>query len=375
MKYNWQLKDWTHFRYDLAEIQESLLDCVSKIGLFAGGLAALGVDVKQESIIHFMVAEALKTSAIEGEVLSREDVFSSIRNQFGLNDEKSKDVKDYRAVGISRVMVDAYNSFEKPLSKRQLNEWHAMLFKESVYMGCIGEYRKHAEPMQVVAGPIEKRKVHFEAPPSSSVAKEMSAFIKWFNDTAPGGVSEIKIAPVRAGIAHLYFESIHPYEDGNGRIGRAIAEKALAQGLGRPALLCISQEIEAHRKLYYSALQEAQKSNEITEWLRYFIEMLTAASIRSSNQIEFIVRKSKFFDRFAAKLNARQKKVISRMLEEGAEGFEGGINARKYGSISKCSKATATRDLTEMLEMKVLKLRPGGGRSVSYDLALASPCS
>ncbi len=369
MKYNWQLKDWPNFRYDLAEIQESLLDCVSKISLFAGGLAALGADVKQESIIHFMVAEALKTSAIEGEMLSREDVLSSIRNQFGLN-EKSKDVKDYRAVGISRVMVDAYNSFDKPLTKKQLNDWHAILFKESIYMGCVGDYRKHEDPMQVVSGPIEKRKVHFEAPPSKSLNKEMQAFIRWFNETAPGGVSEIKIAAIRAGIAHLYFESIHPYEDGNGRIGRAIAEKALAQGLGRPALLCMSQEIEANRKIYYSALQEAQKSNEITEWLRYFIEMLTAASLRSSEQIDFIISKSKFYDSFADKLNARQKKVVSRMLEEGTEGFEGGINARKYCSITKCSKATATRDLTEMLEMKALRRRQGGGRSISYDLNL-----
>lgn len=371
MKYNWQLNDWTKFRYNTSKVNDLAYDCLKSISLFAGNVEALPKDIKQEAIIHFMVSEAVKTSAIEGEIISREDVFSSIRNHFGLNTPPQL-IKNLKAEGISKVMLNAYHSFGKPLSKKMLNEWHSMLFQgqlSSRHM-TIGKYRTHKEPMQIVSGPIGKEKIHFTAPPSKNIEPEMKKFILWFNETGPGGKHEIKAAPVRSAIAHLYFESIHPYEDGNGRIGRAISEKALAQGLGHPILICLSQEIEANKKRYYSNLENGQKSNEITGWIKYFLEMINASTIRTKSHLTFILDKAKFFDRFKNELNPRQEKVIKRMLEEGPEGFEGGITARKYIAITKCSKATATRDLTGLLNMKALKMRSSKGRSVSYDLTI-----
>jgi Fic family protein len=372
MEYNWQLNDWTDFQYDLTEIQESLFECITKVALIAGSSVSLAEDIKQETIIHFMVAEAIKSSAIEGEFISREDVLSSIRNHFGLNKEP-KQIKDLRAEGISKIMIDAYETFAQPLSKQKLNKWHAMLFdnQRNVRSMSIGKYRCHKEPMQVISGHLGRPKIHFEAPPSKNLNKEMRVFIRWFNQTAPGEDQEIKAAPIRAAIAHLYFESIHPYEDGNGRIGRTLAEKVLAQSLKCPVLLSLSQEIEANKKLYYSKLEQAQKSNEITEWIKYFIQVIINASIRTSEQLAFIINKSRFYDKLENQLSQRQNKVINRMLQEGNKGFEGGISARKYMRISKCSKATATRDLADLLKKRAIKKRPGKGRNTSYDLNLA----
>jgi Fic family protein len=233
----------------------------------------------------------------------------------------------------------------------------------------IGKWRTHPEPLQVVSGAMGKEKVRFEAPPSHKVPEEMKNFIRWFNDTAPGGRKEIKSAPVRAAISHLWFESIHPFEDGNGRIGRAIAEKALSQGIGRPVMLSLSKTIESNKKQYYLELEKAQHSMEINSWLRYFVELILEAQIDSENQIDFTLRKVKFFDRFRTLLNDRQIMVIKRMLEEGPKGFTGGMNARKYGSLCKVSKATATRDLQYLLEIDAL-IVSRGGRSTSYSVNL-----
>ena len=221
--------------------------------------------------------------------------------------------------------------------------------------------------MQVVSGAIGKEKIHFEAPPSSRVPDEMNRFLQWFNDTAPGGTTEIKKAAIRSAIAHLYFETIHPFEDGNGRIGRAIAEKALAQTIGHPMLLSLSRAIEADKQAYYNALEQAQKNNEITPWIEYFIAVILQAQKQARELIDFILKKSRFFDRFKDTLNDRQAKVIKRMLEAGPEGFAGGMSANKYISITKASKATATRDLQQLFEWEVL-LVEGGGRSTHYKL-------
>ncbi len=187
--------------------------------------------------------------------------------------------------------------------------------------------------------------------------------------TAPGGENEINKPAVRSAIAHLYFESIHPFEDGNGRIGRAISEKALSQGVRRPVLLSLSKAIEANKKKYYEALQIAQRSNEITDWICYFVNMTIDAQNKAENQIEFTLKKTKFFDYFESQLNERQLKVIRRMLEEGVKGFEGGMNTKKYISISHTSKATATRDLQDLVE-KTIFIPSGGGRSTSYTINL-----
>jgi Fic family protein len=196
----------------------------------------------------------------------------------------------------------------------------------------------------------------------------MEAFINWFNSTGPGGKTEIKNPPVRSALAHLYFETIHPFEDGNGRIGRAIAEKALSQTVGRPVVLSLSRTIEAKRKSYYAALQEAQRSNEVTPWMEYFVHVALDAQTDAEAQIDFTLKKTKFFDRYRDQLNERQLAVVKRMLDEGSKGFKGGMNARNYIGIAKTSKATATRDMQHLLEIGAFELL-GKGRSTSYQLA------
>lgn len=367
MIYNWQQSDWLEFRFDLHNADEHLFAFAEETGLISGMLNAMPEDMQMEAIIDTMVAEAIKTSEIEGEYVSRKDVMSSIRNNLGL-DVKPGIIKDKKAQGAGLLMVNARNSYEKPLTKAMLFEWHKMLMADSKNI-AIGQWRTHNEPMQVVSGALGYEKVHFEAPPSAKVPKEMDKFIKWFNATAPGGEKEIKKAAVRSAIAHLYFETIHPFEDGNGRIGRAIAEKALSQTLGRPVLLSLSRTIEADKKSYYNALEKAQRSNEITSWIEYFVEATLAAQRQAKDLIDFILKKAKFFDRFKNQFNDRQIKVIKRMLAEGPEGFEGGMSANKYIAITKTSKATATRDLQHLTEIGALAIQ-GGGRSTRYILNL-----
>src|SRR5262249_5898397 len=251
---------------------------------------------------------------------------------------------DQRAAGAAALMIDVRSSFAAPLSEEMLLSWHRMIMQGHRHVAA-GRWRTHVESMQVVSGPIGRERMHFEAPLSVQVLEEMQRYIQWFNDTAPGGKHEIKKAAVRSAIAHLYFESIHPFEDGNGRIGRAIAEKALSQGIGRPVLLSLSKTIEQKKKAYYQALEKAQRSNEITTWVNYFVKTILAAQAEAGEEISFTLRKTKFFDRYKHLLNERQLKVIKRLLEEGPKGFDGGLHAGKYGSMTKVSKATATRDL------------------------------
>jgi Fic family protein len=197
----------------------------------------------------------------------------------------------------------------------------------------------------------------------------MKRFIEWFNKTAPGGKLEIKKIPVRAAVAHLYFESIHPFEDGNGRIGRAIAEKALSQGLGWPVLLSLSKTIEKRRKTYYDELKQAQSSLDITRWIEYFVKTVLEAQTEAEDMVSFTLKKVKYFERFRDILNDRQTKVINRMFEEGPEGFVGGMNARKYEAICRVSKATATRDLQYLTDKGALVVS-GAGKNTSYQVNL-----
>jgi Fic family protein len=231
-----------------------------------------------------------------------------------------------------------------------------------------GEWRSHASPMQIVSGSVGKEKVHFEAPSSAIVPKEMKMFIDWFNQTAPGQVKAIQNAIVRSALAHLYFESIHPFQDGNGRIGRAISEKALSQGLGQPIILSLSSAIEKKRDEYYKALKNAQSSNEVTKWIVYFSRTIVEAQKEAKNVIDFSLKKASFFDNHTG-LNKRQIKVINRLFQEGPNGYEGGMNAKKYMSITKTSKATATRDLQALSDAGIF-ISVGAGRSVRYGIKI-----
>jgi Fic family protein len=220
--------------------------------------------------------------------------------------------------------------------------------------------------MQVVSGPDHKRIVHFEAPPSRQVPDEMQQFIMWFNDTAPGAKHPLP-ALTRAGIAHLYFVCIHPFEDGNGRIGRALAEKSLAQSLGQPSLIALAATILARRARYYAALEAANKSNEITDWLAWFAGTAIEAQRRTLAMIEFLIDKTKLLDRIRGELNERQEKALLRMFKEGPEGFEGGMSAGKYSTITDASPATTTRDLADLTEKGAL-VREGERRHARYKL-------
>jgi Fic family protein len=365
MKYNWQQQDWPDFKYNSEELEDMLFAFAEETGYTTGLLKTLPEDIRIETMINIMVSEAIKTSEIEGEYLSRQDVVSSVRNNLGLNEKEDK-VKDKKAQGAGQLMVAVRNTFSFPLTENILFSWHKMLLDQNTKI-TIGNWRMHNEPMQVVSGAIGKEKIHFEAPPSARVPKEMHKFIQWFNDTAPGGKKEIKKAPIRSAIAHLYFESIHPFEDGNGRIGRAIAEKALSQTIGRPVLLSLSQTIEADKKSYYSALEIAQHSTEITPWMKYFLNTILIAQLQAKKLVDFTLKKASFFDHFENQFNDRQLKVIRKMLDAEPKGFEGGMTANKYISITKVSKATATRDLQLLTESKALLLK-GGGRSIHYIL-------
>ena len=223
--------------------------------------------------------------------------------------------------------------------------------------------------MRVVSGTIGKETVHYEAPPSKEVPHEMEQFIQWFNETAPSQKISIQEIPVRSAVAHVYFESIHPFEDGNGRIGRALSEKVIYQGIGSPIPISLSKAIEADKPAYYQALQNAQRSNEITAWLIYFTDTILKAQETSENEILFTLKKRKFFDRVKDQINARQEKVLRKMLVAGPDSFQGGMNVKKYRSITKVSKATATRDLQHLVAQGIF-IPIGGGRSTRYNLMI-----
>jgi Fic family protein len=367
MLYNWQQKDWPTFTYDLTNVADALLTFAEKTGRTSGLLRGLPKDTQTEAIIDLMVSEAIKTSEIEGEYLSRNDVLSSIRKNLGL-EQPGEQVRDKRAEGAAALMIDVRNTYAQPLTKDTFFSWHRMIMQGSRGIKT-GKWRSHAEPMQVVSGPMGKERIHFEAPPSARVPKEMTQFITWYNETGPNGKKAITKPVIRSAIAHLYFESIHPFEDGNGRIGRALSEKALSQGMGRPALLSLSRTIEANRTQYYAALQAAQQSNGITPWITWFVNMALDAQHQAEEQIEFTLKKTHLFDRVKDQLNERQLRVLRRVLEEGPKGFEGGISAQKYIAITHTSKATATRDLQDLVEKGAIILL-GGGRSTRYEVNL-----
>lgn len=369
MTYIWQQKNWPGFQYQADAVSDKLLAFMEKAGRIGGLLDGLPDETRTETIIDIMVSEAIKTSEIEGEFLSRRDVMSSIRMNLGLSTGTEKP-SDQRSQGIAELMLTVRDHFAEPLSENMLFDWHRKLMRGTSRVS-VGAWRTHSEPMQVVSGPIGREKVHYEAPPSSQVSHEMVGFINWFNRSQKqeGPISTQPL--IHAAIAHLYFETIHPFEDGNGRIGRAIAEKSLSLGLGRPVLLSLSKTIEANREDYYKALQQAQRSHELdmTPWLIYFTDVCLDAQSSAEKQITFTLKKVRFFDRYRDQLNERQTKVINRMLEEGPDGFEGGMNARKYMGIAKTSKATATRDLQDLAAHGILHAE-GGGRSTRYVLQL-----
>lgn len=364
MVWNWQQKDWPHFTYDLTEISALEEELLKKAGESFGIVKHFSSSEKRDITIQMISNEALKTSEIEGEILDRESLQSSIKRHFGL---KAPSTYNHPAEnGIAEMVIDLYHHYEVPLTHEMLWAWHAMLMNGRRDLHDIGRYRTHKEPMQVISGYIHAPTIHFEAPPSHLVKREMDGFIEWFNSTGPSGETPLP-ALTRSSIAHLYFESIHPFEDGNGRIGRALVEKALAQHLKHPTLIALSQVINDKRKFYYNALETQNKHNHINGWLKYFSETILMAQQYTIDQMDFIIKKTKFFDKVKDQVNSRQHKVIARMMREGMKGFEGGLSAKKYMSITQASASTTTRDLQDLVEKKILT-QTGSLKGARYQL-------
>src|SRR6267154_696502 len=346
MIWNWQQPDWPTFQWDQVRLEAAEKQFLVNGGVFVGTVRHLGTEERDQLTIEAMSTEAVTTSEIEGEILDRASVQSSIRKQLGLAAAERRVRPAER--GIAEMTVDLYRSFAEPLSEEMLFRWHRMVMSGRRDLKDVGQYRAGAEPMQVVSRAMYEPKVHFEAPPSSRVPSEMTRFITWFGRTGPGGEEPLP-ALTRAGIAHLYFECIHPFEDGNGRIGRAISEKALAQSLGQPTLTALAATILSRRKSYYEAFEPAVKQNETTDWLAWFGGIAIEAQRRTIALVEFLIDKAKLLDRLRGQLNERQQKALLRMFREGPEGFRGGLSAGNYGTITAASPATTTRDLADLV--------------------------
>jgi len=369
MKWNWEQPSWPEFSYDPAAVEPLERQFLLHSGEFIGACKHVSAADQDRLKIELISDEAVKTSEIEGELLNRDSVQSSLLHQFGLGPDKLRISPAER--GIAEMMVSLYRTFASPLSDRMLFRWHRMLLKGNRDVAVIGGYRKGGDAMQVVSGPLHRRKVHFEAPPSNQMSKEMKAFNAWFNESAQRGKNALS-SIARAGMAHLYFESIHPFEDGNGRIGRAISEKALAQSLGLPSLIALAQTIERGRKGYYAALERNNKSNDITDWLTYFGQVVLDAQATSIKRLEFYLAKAKFYERMRGQMNDRQDKAIARMFREGIDGFKGGLSAENYITITRTSRATATRDLQDLVSRGALT-KTGQLKHTRYHLNLARP--
>lgn len=363
MTWNWQQADWPHFTYDEAAIAPLEADFLRESGILIGTFRHLDADEKDLLTVDLMSTEALKTSEIEGEILNRDSLQSSIRRQFGQQTDGRKIPPAEQ--GIAEMMVNLYRTFDQPLSHGTLHDWHRMLTYGRNDLNDIGRYRTHGDPMQIVSGAVYRPKVHFEAPPSDQMQWQMDGFLEWFNG------SQSLPALIRSGIAHLYFVCIHPFEDGNGRIGRAIAEKAIAQNTGQPSLTALATRIENGRNAYYDALEAANKQNEITEWLLYFGQVILDAQKTTETHIQFLIDKAKLYDRLRGRLNERQEKAIARMFNEGPNGFTGGLSSENYVSITQTSTATATRDLRQLVELGALK-RTGKLKGTRYWLRTAT---
>ncbi len=364
--WNWQQKDWPKFQYDSAQLIQLEANFLQKAGTLSGAFMHVSDDDQNILRVQMISEEALKTSEIEGEMLNRDSIQSSIRKNLGLQIGSGHTRPAEQ--GIADLMLDLYQNYDAPLTHQTLFSWYQNITRGRRDLDETQGYRTHEEPMQVVSGYMHAPKIHFEAPPSAVMKRGMDAFLSWFNATSPTGSKPLP-ALARASIAHLYFVSIHPFEDGNGRIARALAEKALAQTLGAPTLIALSHTIARKKKAYYDELENNNKQMEVTDWQIYFAETILTAQRRAQELVNFVLAKTKLFDRLRHKLNDRQTKVLTRMFREGPDGFNGGLSAKNYLTIAQTSQSTATRDLSELVEIGVLR-RTGDRKATRYYLVL-----
>jgi Fic family protein len=352
----WQRPGWPAFRFDMAALSNDLAAARHEQGKVVGLFQAVGLERLPDVERAIWTGEALATAAIEGESLDLDAVRSSVLRRMG---EESDGRLNRHVEGLLDVMQDALAGHAKPLTADRLCRWQAALFpsgSSGLHRIAVGEFRRSENPMRIVSGPIGRERVHFEAPPSKQVAREVKQFVGWWETTRRSDPKVID-GILRAGLAHLWFETIHPFEDGNGRVGRALVDMALAQDIdnGR-RLFSLSRQLMAQRTRYYEALNGAQRGTlDVTGWLAFFVEQFRLACIASEDVVGSALEKSLFWTRHARHaLNERQRKVIQRLLDAGPGGFEGGMSAEKYANLARVSKATATRDLTALASLGML---------------------
>ncbi len=356
--------EWPGFTWNGESLALLLASVRHKQGRLLGKMESLGFDLRTEASLSVLTSDVVKSSAIEGEALKPDEVRSSIARRLGLDiaglPKAGRDVE-----GVVEMMLNATQNFTSRLTKTRLFDWHASLFptgRNGMGKITVGAWRtKESGSMKVVSGPIGRERVHFEAPTADRLESEMASFIKWFN--APASVDPV----LKAGIAHFWFVTIHPFEDGNGRIARAIADMALARADGtKERFYSMSSQIEAERKDYYLKLEFAQRGElDISNWLTWFLECLERAIADADKTLATVLSKSKLWQQINRNpVNNRQRLVINRMLD----GFKGFLSTSKYAKLAKCSSDTALRDIRELLERGILIQNPAGGRSTSYRL-------
>lgn len=366
--YIWKLDKFPDFTFQTEKLQLFVQHFALELGEANGILNTFSPEIRQEVFTELMLAEAMKTSEIEGEYFSREDVMSSLKVNLGMKDFHLS-TRNKKANAIAQLMIEVQKNSNTPLTEDLLLHWHKILMDSEKGISA-GLFRTGTEPMQAVSGRYGDFTVHYEAPPSGDLPKLISQFLNWYHTFDQKDLGKIGEAMLFSALVHLYFETLHPFEDGNGRIGRALAEKALVEKLKLPVFLSLSKAIEKDKKRYYSELKKAQRDLRITDWMMYFFNILQDALSDSKQVVLFTLKKANFFDRFKSELNDRQLKAVYRMMEKGGIPFEGGMTASKYMSLNKTSKATATRDLQHLNDIGALT-KIGAGRSVSYQLNLS----
>jgi Fic family protein len=362
MPWNWELPEWPNFHYKSELLAQKERQFLLRAGSTFAYLKNINEQEYNKFVVEILSTEGMESSRIEGEFLDRESLQSSIKQHFGLKTAQKTDSK--KEAGMAILLCNVYEHFDKPLTHEMLWLWHSRLFEKYSHIEDCGKYRTHSEPMLIVSNRLNSSRIYFEAPPSSKIADEMEKFVHWFNS-----ISQNESILARAALAHVYFESIHPFEDGNGRIGRVLVEKILSQGVGRPILMAVSKILEKRKKEYYAALERCNKTLEVGHWVDFFTDVILQAQEESLNLLYFLIEKSKMLTNFSSQLNPRQEKVLLRMFAEGLEGFKGGLSAENYLAITKTSRATATRDLTDLVNIGVF-VKKGVLRNTRYYLNL-----
>jgi Fic family protein len=364
-RYVWQADDWPNWRYDVSALTELLTSVSQAQGMLLGRLADVGLALRDQASLAALTEDVVKTSEIEGEVLNVESVRSSIARRLGVEIGAVAPV-DRHVEGVVEMVLDATSEAASPLTAERLFGWHAALFPtgdSGKSKLTVGQWRDDAAgPMQVISGPVGRRKVHFQAPPADVLPMETASFLAWAN-------KEIgEPALVKAGLAHLWFVTLHPFDDGNGRIARAVGDLFLARADGSlQRFYSLSAQIQRESKDYYEVLERTEKGTlDATDWLTWFLDTLGRAITSAQSTLDAVLVKAHFWQRWAGtSLNDRQVKLLNRLLD----GFEGKLTSSKWAAIAKCSPDTALRDITQLLELGVLKKSPGGGRSTGYELA------